>query len=126
MRNLKSEGEVSAFRDFLARGGVRRAVPFFAIGVLLIALGGFFKVGNVVQKEGASLEERMGVLCSLAEGVGECRVMITYEPDGETVYAVAVICDGGESTEVRAKIVDMCASLFGIGTNRVTVLKTQK
>ena len=126
MRNLKSEGEVNAFRDFLTRGGGKRALPVLVIGVLLIAIGGLFTRGDTAQKSEATLEERVGEMCSLAEGVGECRVMITYAPDGETVYAVAVICDGGESTEVRARIVEMCASLFGIGANRITVLKTQK
>jgi hypothetical protein len=60
-------------------------------------------------------------MCSLIEGVGECRVMMTYRPDDEGVYAVLVLCDGGESVSVREKITSLFCSLYGIGSHRVEI-----
>ena len=60
-------------------------------------------------------------MCSLIEGVGDCRVMITYRPEAEEVYAVLVICEGGESVSVREKITSIFCSLYGIGSHRVEI-----
>ena len=65
-------------------------------------------------------------MCSMTEGVGECRVMITYSADGKSVYGVAVLCEGAESPEVRANVTELLASLFGIGANRISILKIDK
>lgn len=72
-----------------------------------------------------TLEDRVASLCSSVAGVGECEVMITYS-DGDEVYAVAVLCDGAESVSVRREITALASSLFGIGTNRISVLKLSK
>lgn len=72
------------------------------------------------------LEARLADMCSEIDGVGECRVMITYSEDGESVYAVAVLCDGGDSVAVRERITELMVSLFGIGSNRISVLKIKK
>ena len=68
------------------------------------------------------LEEQIAEACSSIESVGRCRVMITYTDGGE-VFAVAVLCEGAEKDSVRADVVRLCTSLFGIGANRVSVLK---
>ena len=59
------------------------------------------------------------------EGVGECRVMMTYYPDSneERVYAVLVLCEGAESPDVRERITSLCCSLYGIGSHRVEIQK---
>ena len=63
-------------------------------------------------------------MCSLIDGVGECRVMITYYPDDESrVYAVLVLCDGAESVYVREKITSTLCSLYGIGAHRVKICR---
>lgn len=72
-----------------------------------------------------TLEDRVASLCSSVEGVGECEVMITYSGEDE-VYAVAVLCDGAESVSVRREITALASSLFGIGSNRISVLKLSK
>lgn len=65
--------------------------------------------------EAAKLEE----LCSQIDGVGECRVMVTYK-NGE-VYAVAVICRGADIPRVRERLTEMITSIYGIGANRVSI-----
>lgn len=65
--------------------------------------------------DAARLEE----LCSQIDGVGECRVMVTYK-SGE-VYAVAVICRGADIPRVRERLTEMITSMYGIGANRVSI-----
>lgn len=89
------------------------------IGLLLILLSGLF--GEKPAKEQTE-EQRVAEMCSLMEGVGECRVMMTYEKDSaDEVYAVLVLCDGGESVAVREKITSLLCSLYGIGSHRVEI-----
>lgn len=67
-------------------------------------------------------EERVAEMCSLIDGVGECRVMMTYKnAKEEEVYAVLVLCEGGESVAVREKITSLFCSLYGIGAHRVEI-----
>lgn len=116
-----------SFAEFL-RSGNRKSLwaLIFLFGVILIILGGVFSSDGEENLGEAGLEEQIAEICSATEGVGECRVMITYSEGKDEVYAVAVLCEGAESTATRAKIVELVGSLFGIGANRITVLKISK
>lgn len=105
------------------KGGVL-AAALAAAGLLLLLFGGVGGEKTDVTPE-ASLEAQIAELCSATEGVGECRAMVTYGDDGE-VFAVAVLCEGAESAEVRADIKELVGSLFGIGANRISVVKIKK
>jgi hypothetical protein len=87
---------------------------------ILAALLLFIPTVGKEQEKTNDIEERTANLCSLVEGVGECQVMVTYRQ--EQVYAVAVICEGAEITEVRRDVTNLITSLYGIGTNRVEIL----
>jgi hypothetical protein len=89
-------------------------------GALLIMLGSIPK--DMTEKPESSLEERVSEMCSLTEGVGGAKVMITYSEEGD-VYAVAVLCEGADSVAVRERITHLVCSLFGIGAHRVSILK---
>ena len=107
------------FKDFLSTQHSRMKIFLAALcGVALIMIGTIPR--GEVREEG--LEDRVAAMCSMTEGVGDARAMITYSDDG-AVYAVAVICDGADSVAVRERITDMMCSLFGIGAHRVSVLK---
>ena len=67
-------------------------------------------------------EAQLSELCSSIDGVGRCRVALTFG-EGEEVYAVAVLCDGAENAKVRSKVCELISSLYGIGYNRISVLK---
>jgi hypothetical protein len=86
------------------------------IAVLLIVFG-----SSESQSAEPSPEDELAAVCSEIEGVGECRVMVTYK-DGE-VYAVAVICRGADDIKTKERIVELITSVYGIGSNRVTVHK---
>ena len=95
------------------------------LGILLILIGS--KKPDAIQK---SSTDEIGIaeLCSMTDGAGECRVHITYrENDGEeSVYAVAIICEGADSVKVRERLTSLVCSLYGIGANRVEILKMKK
>lgn len=74
---------------------------------------------NVEEEEPVDEAARLEELCSKIDGVGECRVMVTYR-DGE-VYAVAVVCRGADSPRVRERLTELITSIYGIGANRVSI-----
>lgn len=120
MLKLKS----NKFLEFIrseGKGQVLILVLCIGVGILMLGLGRV----DTSQTSSSTLEEETAALCSSVVGVGECRVMITYTDD-ERVYAVAVLCDGADSVKVRNEITALASSLFGIGTNRVTILKLSK
>ncbi len=88
-------------------------IPF---AVLLIVFG-----GSESEPAEPTPGDELAAVCSEIDGVGECRVLVTYK-DGE-VYAVAVICEGAESLKTKEKIIELVTSIYGIGSNRVTVQK---
>ena len=96
--------------------------------LLLIASSGV--VSPSAEADEDVLTRQVREFCEAVEGVGECRVMITYEPsgsgyfsssDGERVMAVGVACRGARKTEVQKKLKDLLCSVFDIGSNRVCV-----
>ena len=124
MLKLKSD---KSFVEFLkANGNLLRVGVILALGVALIIIGSLAGADKNDPETTYGLEDRLAEMCSEIEGVGECRVMITYSEDGERVYAVAVLCDGGDSVAVREKVTELIGSLFGIGSNRISVLKIKK
>jgi stage III sporulation protein AG len=84
-----------------------------------------------------NLEAELADICSSVEGVGKCRVIVTFSRGAENTYkgsalieskppkvmGVSIICRGADSSEVRSKLIEMMTSLFDVGSNRVSVLK---
>ena len=118
MLKLKSVGEI---REFLSSEGRSVwLVGLMLVGIVLLFIGSNSSSGEVGVK---SEEARAAEMCAMMDGVGECRVMMTYRPDSNEVYAVLVLCDGAESVAVREKITSLFTSLYGIGAHRVEVEK---
>ena len=121
------------FKDFLKkRKGFAKPLLILMLGAIFV----FFSFGSLCGEEEEYEEDSLAVelqtLLESVEGVGKCRVMISYRESGgsyysrnteKTVYAVAVVCRGADSALVSAKVRDMVSATFGIGVNRVTVLK---
>lgn len=114
-----------------------------SLGLMLVALSSATSADSTEQgglseyKE--ELEERLEKLCSEVDGVGRCTVMVTFSRGEENTYkgsqlteskpprvlGVTVVCDGGESSAVRARLSQMLCALFDIGANRVAVLPSK-
>lgn len=85
----------------------------------------------------ARCESQLAELCSDIEGVGRCRVMISFAEGEQLEYkggklissspprvlGVTVLCRGADSSTVRAQVSELCSALFDIGKNRICVLK---
>ena len=117
---MSSDKRVRGFISSLGEGGkLFILLPLLLLGVALI----FFSRGTDTAEKSTS--EELISLCSEIEGVGECRAMITTDADGRVVSA-AILCEGADSVKVRAQITEVISELFGIGNNRITVLKLAK
>ena len=119
-------------------------ITALAIGVFLLIFSSFIggEVDSAAQTDTLSeyktkLEEELADICASVEGVGRCRVTLSFERGAENSYkgsnlieskppkvmGVTVVCRGADSDEVRLEIVGMMTALFDIGANRVAVLK---
>ena len=95
------------------------------LGILLVAFLGAGIMLFAGKGEGATAApktEDLSSLCSSLDGVGECRTVINYGKDGE-VLAVAVLCEGADQIEVKSKLYKLIGNLYGLGYNRISVLK---
>ena len=117
---LRSGSGKRFFEIFSSGGG--RIAALLVIGALLLILGSLG--GEVSEAADETDEERLEAVCSSIDGVGRCRVMVSYGESGE-VYAVAVLCDGADAVRVRESIVDLFSSLYGIGANRISILRLE-
>lgn len=121
MWKLKSVGEI---REFLFGDNNRIwLVSLMILGLILILIGNNSTENTAVTQ---TEETRVSEMCAMMDGVGECRVMMTYRPDSNEVYAVLVLCDGAESVMVRERITSLFTSLYGIGSHRIEIEKLIK
>ena len=117
-------------RIFLKYVKDKKNIAFIAIalalGLILIFLGS----GTDSEVVEVGVEDKISALCSSIEGVGECEVILYYSENAsrgdERVESIIVICDGGDSVEVRSRLISMLSSFFGIGTNRIRVERRAK
>ena len=117
---MKSVSDKS-IKEFWREGGSRLAA-IAVVGLMLLFFALWIGGGDEDTEESHDPGSELAATCSSLEGVGRCRVMISYSDTGE-VYAVAVLCDGADSVYVRERIVDLVGSLYGIGSHRISVLK---
>ncbi len=109
-------------KSFLQRNtSLLKVALIFLAGILLIAFSGSH---GAVDTPSVSQGEELSQLCSSVFGVGDCEVIISYGEAGE-VAAVAIICEGADSPTVRKTLVDMIGSLYGIGSNRISIVKSK-
>lgn len=121
-----------------------KLLGFLLVGILLLLVAAplFEKEETTVSEQTLTeykkeLEGEIAELCSSVEGVGRCRVKVTFERGAENSYkgshlteskppkvmGIAVVCRGADSDAVRADVARMLSALFEIGSNRIAVLK---
>lgn len=131
------------FVEFLK--GNKKARVFLlllAIGIILILASSTSTEKRDIKGESLDeyrerLETELAEVCSDVEGVGKCKVFITFERGAQSTYkgsvlletkppkvlGVTVVCKGADSDYVKQELVTMLSALFNIGTNRIAVLK---
>ncbi len=131
MVEKKDGGILLSLVGFFKKGGVGMKIGIvFAVGILLIIVAASTNNSNK-NEESDSLEVKLEELCSSLVGVGKCRVMVTYTKEESRygvkneprVESVAVVCRGADSATVRAELTKLLSSLYGIGTNRISISK---
>lgn len=124
MFKLKSgkEGIINLFRK---NKSAFYAIIFVVVGLALVIAGSVGFGGRGKSEDDVSLteEDRLLSLCSEIDGVGECRVMLTFSTVGEKVESVAIVCRGADNVTVRRGLTDLVTALYGIGSNRVCISK---
>ena len=129
---------------FLKKKGAVLALLLLAVGIVLI----FFGTASSADKDSAAAEEsleeyktrmekELSELCSSLEGVGKCKVSLSFSKGRENSYkngmlteskppvvlGVAVACRGADSQRVRAELTELFTALFDIPSTRVAILK---
>ena len=127
-----SEGSFSSFvKGFFGKRRNIKHIVLLLVGIVLIVISLY---GAPRETDVASVgdAEALETILSEVEGVGRCRVLISYESketgyyaksSERRVYAVIVVCRGAKSAKVESRVRDAVSSLYGIGYNRVTVLE---
>ena len=110
-----------SFFDFLRSGSPALRIAVLLLSGAILAALAFFLLPS--GEEPPDQTDDLTELCSEIEGVGECRVTVSYKDDGEEIYAVAVLCEGAEQIEVKSKLYKLISNLYGLGYNRISVLK---
>ena len=114
------------------------------VGILLIFMASAARGDPKESEETLTLEEykveldaRVASMCSAVEGVGKCKVFITFERGEYKTYkgsvltesrppkvlGVSVVCAGADSFYVQNALTEMLTALFDVGSNRIAVLK---
>ena len=131
------------FKEMLAQRRGRIYLLLFAVGIGLLLLSLAITPAEDDDDSGGleeyqqRLEEQLSEICSQVEGAGRCRVMVSFS-EGESkeyksgnlvsskppkVDGVTVLCKGAERASVRAELSELISALYGIGSNRICILK---
>ncbi len=122
---MSKSGSDKIFSAYIGHYSPWLKIALAALGILLIIFSGFSEKSSEEKSE----EERLAELCSMIDGAGDVRVVISYEEESSyfsggserSVLGVAVFCDGADDVRVRSDIKGMISVLYGIGTNRITI-----
>ncbi|MBE6613134.1 MAG: hypothetical protein E7632_11645 [Ruminococcaceae bacterium] len=87
------------------------------VGIILMTFGGDGTLTAASDEE--RLEMRVAELCRHAAGASEVTVMISS--DETQVRGIAVVLAGGDAPEIRLKLTEMLAALFGIPSSAVSI-----
>ena len=110
-----------SFREFFrSSSSFSVLITVLLIGILLIVVSTFGN-GSVEKSE----EDILSEICASVEGAGRCRAVITYTEGKDEIFAVAVLCEGADSVFVRERLDKLITSLYGIGSNRIAILKIE-
>lgn len=135
------EKYLSVFKD---RKKLLWVLILSSIGIMLLSFSAFGGAGGGEESAEMTLEEykkemesELEKLCASIDGVGKCRVTVTFLRGRENTYkgsnlieskppkvlGVSIVCRGADSDTVRAELTELFCALFDIRSNRISVLK---
>ncbi len=105
-------------------------VPIIIIILIAIAVSSMIDNENKTQSQ-ITTEKQLEEMCNAITGVGDAKVMITYETveaviafenkKQNIIKGVAVVCEGGGNPDIQLKLYEMIKALFGLPSTRITV-----
>ncbi len=112
----------SLFRDLLQKKN--KWFVLLILGVLLVIIAMPTTGTKSESEEKYALEEEMRLknILEKMEGVGNTKIMITYQ-DSRTVEGVVVIADGAGNAAIAKNITDVVQALFDVDSHRIKVIK---
>lgn len=135
------EKYLSVFKD---RKKLLWVLILSSIGIMLLSFSAFGGAGSgeasaemTLEEYKKEMESELEKLCASIEGVGKCRVTVTFLRGRENTYkgsnlieskppkvlGVSIVCRGADSDTVRAELTELFCALFDIRSNRISVLK---
>ena len=123
---------------------IKTAVIVGISAVALIFLSSYIDTSSFTQKADideycVSLEEKLLSVVTQIEGVGEAKIFLTMDNNGENVYlnnsdtktqsitpvvrGVVIVCDGGDEPLVVSRVMSAVTKSLDISSNKVCVTK---
>lgn len=102
----------------------RPVLLILLLGVMLMLL----PAGGSTKKEDAKFsdkEEKLALVLSRIEGVGECSVLLRESGKNEKGGAL-VVCDGADRAQVCLAVKEAVSAYTGLGSNRIVILRTMQ
>ena len=112
-----------SFFDYVKNN--KKPILLLSLAAVFLLIICFIPDGGAGAEKSPDEESRLSDIVSKVSGVGRCEVMINYTEDGE-VFGVIILCEGAESIVVRERLSDLLSSLYGIGANRISILKIRE
>ncbi len=132
------------FKDFIRERKNAVIILVMLLGLILAALS--LSLGNRESEAEAQsdmevykkkLEGELSELCSQVSGAGKCIVSVSFASGEEREYrgsqlisvsppkvsGITVLARGGANDSVRGELSEMLSALYGIGHNRICILK---
>ncbi len=92
------------------------------VGILLVVIAIPTSENQCETEYGTEIEIRLENILEKMEGVGEVKVMVTYQ-DNDEVEGIAVIADGGGDSVIVKNITEVVQALFDVESHKIKVIK---
>ena len=111
--------DLTALRRFVKENGAVLLVLILGAALMLLP-GGSSDAG---EGEFNDEEEKLSLVLSQIEGAGYCRVLFRAESAEQRGGAV-IVCEGADSAAVQLRITQAVGTYTGLGSDRITILKS--
>ena len=103
----------------------RPVILILLLGVMLMLLPKSGGNSRTSEADFSDREEKLALVLSRIEGVGQCSVLLRDNGKNEKGGAV-VVCDGAERPQVCLAVKEAVSAYTGLGSNRIVILKTSQ
>lgn len=110
------------WRTFRLKLNKNNILILLLVGILLVVIAIPTSENQCETEYGTEIEIRLENILEKMEGVGEVKVMVTYQ-DNDEVEGIAVIADGGGDSVIVKNITEVVQALFDVESHKIKVIK---